>query len=67
MTEAQCQALRDRFPDAATKVSRLDPEGDIDDPSGLGPEAFLVLGRRLQKLVQQRLFEITVGHHVAVA
>jgi protein-tyrosine-phosphatase len=34
MTEDQCRALLARFPEAAAKSHRLDPEGDIEDPSG---------------------------------
>jgi protein-tyrosine-phosphatase len=57
MTEAQCQSLIVRFPAAMGKIHRLDPERDIDDPTGLGPEAFLELGWQLQHLVRYRLRE----------
>jgi protein-tyrosine-phosphatase len=57
MTEAQCQTLVARHPTAAGKIHRLDPERDIDDPTGLGPQAFLELGWQLQHLVRYRLRE----------
>ena len=57
MTEGQCQTLVARHPTAAGKIHRLDPERDIDDPTGLGPEAFLELGWQLQHLVRYRLRE----------
>jgi protein-tyrosine-phosphatase len=59
MTEGQCQALVARHPTAAGKIHRLDPDRDIDDPTGLGPEAFLELGWQLQHLVRYRLREVT--------
>jgi protein-tyrosine-phosphatase len=57
MTEAQRQTLIVRFPAAVGKIHRLDPKRDIDDPTGLGPEAFLELGWQLQHLVRYRLRE----------
>ena len=58
MTEDQCRSLMSRFPAAAHKVHRLDPEGDIEDPSGQDLAAFLSLGTRLQKLVRNRVAEL---------
>jgi protein-tyrosine-phosphatase len=58
MTEDQCRSLRGRFPAAAYKVERLDPEGDLDDPHGQDLAAFLSLGTRLQELVRNRVSEI---------
>jgi protein-tyrosine-phosphatase len=58
MTEGQCQTLVTRHPEAAGKIHRLDPERDIEDPTGLGPEAFLELGWQLQHLVRYRLREV---------
>jgi protein-tyrosine phosphatase len=57
MTEGQRQTLVARHPTAAGKIHRLNPERDIDDPTGLGPEAFLELGWQLQHLVRYRLRE----------
>jgi protein-tyrosine-phosphatase len=58
MTEDQCRNVVSRFPAAASKVQRLDPEGDIDDPSGQDLAAFLALGTRLQSFVRLRVSEI---------
>jgi protein-tyrosine-phosphatase len=60
MTADQCKSLISRFPTAAGKVERLDPEGDIEDPAGQDPAAFLLLAARLQTLVRGRVYEILV-------
>jgi protein-tyrosine-phosphatase len=51
MTEALRRTLVERFPEAEPKARRLDPEGDIEDPSGLGEDAYLALAERLRRLV----------------
>jgi protein-tyrosine-phosphatase len=58
MTENQRQAIIDRVPEAAARVRCLDPSGDIEDPTGTGPEALLNCARRIQSLVRQRLDRI---------
>jgi protein-tyrosine-phosphatase/drug/metabolite transporter (DMT)-like permease len=58
MTENQRQAIIDRVPAAAARVRCLDPSGDIEDPTGTGPEALLNCARRIQSLVRQRLDRI---------
>lgn len=55
MTESQRQTLVERFPEAAAKARCLDPDGDLDDPSGQGDEAYLTLGERLRHLVSASL------------
>ena len=55
MTEAQCQALREKFPQAAGKIQRLDPTGDIENPSGGSLETYLAIAQRFQELVRQHL------------
>ncbi len=60
MTEDQCRVLIDRFPAAASKVRRLDPDGDIEDPRGQDLDAFLSLGARLQSLVRDRVAEMAL-------
>jgi protein-tyrosine-phosphatase len=61
MTEAQCTSLVRRFPEAMQKVRRLDPEGDIEDPSGQDLAAFQSLGARLQRLVRDRVAELAIS------
>ncbi len=61
MTEDQCESLLSRFPAAAPKLGRLDPEGDIEDPSGQDLAAFLSLGKRMQKLVRDRVSELILS------
>ena len=58
MTEDQRRILVNRFPAAASRVERLDPEGDIEDPSGQDLAAFLSLGTRLQSAVRARVAEL---------
>jgi protein-tyrosine-phosphatase len=58
MTEEQCQSLISRFPAAAPKVERLDPDGDLEDPSGQDLAVFLSLGARMQSLVRRRIAEM---------
>jgi protein-tyrosine-phosphatase len=58
MTEDQCRSIVSLFPAAVTKVRRLDPEGDIDDPSGQDLAAFLSMGTRLQRLMRVRVSEV---------
>jgi protein-tyrosine-phosphatase len=55
MRESQRATLVTRFPGAAAKVERLDPGGDLDEPSGQDLAAFSSLGDRLLALVRQRL------------
>ena len=55
MTEDQRCELIARFPEAAGKVHRLDPDGDIDDPSGRGEDAYRVMAARFQELIRLRL------------
>jgi protein-tyrosine-phosphatase len=60
MTRRQCEILVERFPAAASKVRPLDPQGDIEDPSGQDPATFLALGARLQELVRARVSEMVL-------
>jgi protein-tyrosine-phosphatase len=60
MSEDQCRTLVSRFPAAASKVRRLDPEGDIEDPHAQDFSAFLSLGERLQRLVRDRVSEMAL-------
>jgi protein-tyrosine-phosphatase len=55
MTESQRRDLVSRFPEAQVKTRRLDPDGDIDDPSGQGDDAYHALGAVLQRLVVSSL------------
>jgi protein-tyrosine phosphatase len=58
MTEEQCRSLVSRFPAAASKVQRLDPDGDLDDPSGQDFAVFVSLAARMQNLVRHRISEM---------
>jgi protein-tyrosine-phosphatase len=61
MTEEQCRSLVSRFPEAVSKVQRLDPDGDLEDPSGQDFAVFLSLAARMQKLVRHRISEIVAA------
>ena len=58
MTDGQCRSLVSRFPESATKVKRLDPEGDIEDPSSQDLPVFLSLAVRIQSSVRHRVSEM---------
>jgi protein-tyrosine-phosphatase len=58
MTEEQCQILVSRFPAAASKVERLDPDDDLEDPSGQDFAVFRSLAARMQILVRHRISEM---------
>jgi protein-tyrosine-phosphatase len=58
MTEEQCRSFVSRFPAAALKVQRLDPDGDLEDPSGQDLAVFLSLAARIQGLVRRRIAEM---------
>jgi protein-tyrosine-phosphatase len=60
MTEAQREELIRRFPEVAAKAHRLDPDQDVDDPSGKGEETFRAVAALLQRLVRKRLAEFAV-------
>jgi protein-tyrosine-phosphatase len=55
MTEEQRATLAERFPEAASKVYRLDPDADLPDPSGQDSDAYRSLAERLQALVRRHL------------
>ncbi len=55
MTESQRQAILSSFPSAAGKVHRIDPERDLQDPSGTGREGFRKCAERLRELVESSL------------
>jgi protein-tyrosine phosphatase len=55
MTESQRAALVEQFPEAASKVRRLDPDADLPDPSGQDSDAYRSLAERLQTLVRLHL------------
>jgi len=55
MTESQCRELAQRFPSASSKAQRLDPMGDIEEPSGNDTTAFLITAKRIRDLVRWRL------------
>ena len=58
MTEDQCRDLVGRFPASAPKIRRLDPDGDIEDPSGQDLAVFLTLAARMQGLVRRLIAEM---------
>ena len=57
MTEGQRQSLLARFPEAAKKIQRLDPNGDIPNPSGESRENFLAISEQIQAMVHQQVLE----------
>jgi protein-tyrosine phosphatase len=63
MTEAHAQAARAMVADSPgdqAKIQRLDPAGDLEDPIGLGQEAYDALAQQLMELIPRRLKEVLV-------
>lgn len=61
MTRSHARAVREMVgvnSDAADNVHLLDPEGDIEDPIGLGQSAYNDLAKRLALLIPSRLKEV---------
>ena len=58
MTQAQCEAVIELFPSAASKAKCLDPHGDIEDPIGAALEVFLQCAERIRNLVRFRFDEL---------
>ena len=64
MTASQMEGVRDLLHDVsddfgaqADKVMMLEPGTDIEDPIGMGQEAYDALARRFMKLIPARLLE----------
>jgi protein-tyrosine-phosphatase len=55
MSESLRQTLVERFPDASAKARRLDPDRDIDDPSGRDQDTYHAIARQLSALVHTSL------------
>jgi protein-tyrosine-phosphatase len=58
MTNTHRDTVINLHPSAACKTRCLDPEGDIEDPAGGGPEAFLNCAKQIQTLVRRRFDEM---------
>ncbi len=63
MTEAHEQAVLALAPDAADRVQRLDPDGEIEDPMGSGRDVYQRCAQRLRQLIRQRLDQLGVPAH----
>jgi protein-tyrosine-phosphatase len=57
MAESQRVAVANLVPSVAGKAQRLDPNGDIEDPSGGGLENYVKCAQRLHELVKLRFDE----------
>ena len=60
MSAAQQAAARALVPDSPAdqeKIMLLNPDGDIEDPIGMGQDAYDALSRALMKLIPTRLSE----------
>ena len=55
MTEAQRSVLLELYPAAAAKTRRLDPEGDIPEPTGRAHEVYVEVARRIQMMVRMHV------------
>ena len=52
---ARARALVPNDPAAQVKIQPLDPDGDVDDPIGLGQRAYDDLGAYFAELIPQRI------------
>jgi len=57
MSQSHRDAVLDILPSAAAKTHCLDPNGDLEDPLGGGPDVYMRCARRIQALVRLRLDE----------
>ncbi len=58
LTERHAEAARELVaddPQLVARIQRLDPEGDVDDPIGQGPEVYRAVADRLLKVVPDAL------------
>jgi protein-tyrosine phosphatase len=60
MSSSHRDAVINLVPTAAEKTRCLDPEGDIEDPTGSSPEAYERCARRIHVLVCRVLDEAGV-------
>lgn len=63
MTESHLRMVHELVsdsPDDHGKVELLDPEGNIEDPLGLGLTAYDALANRLMEIIPRRLKEVLV-------
>lgn len=60
MDDSHRDAVINLYPTAAWKTSPLDPDGEIEDPSGCSDEAYLKCAYRLQALIRMRLDQVGI-------
>src|SRR4030095_17243613 len=58
MTSAQRKAVINMIPSVAWKTYCLNPEGDVEDPIGMGLAAYVNCALSIQRLVRLRFNEI---------
>ena len=59
MTQAHVEAAQSLVNgEEAARIERLDPEGDLEDPIGMGEEVYERLACRLEELIPARLGEL---------
>ena len=59
MTQAHVDAARSLVDEKeAARIERLDPDGDLEDPIGMGEEIYERLACRLEELIPVRLGEL---------
>jgi protein-tyrosine-phosphatase len=60
MGDTHRDAVINLYPSAAWKTQQLDPDGNIEDPSGSGEEAYIRCAYLLQRLIRMRLDQIGI-------
>ena len=57
MTASHVEAARHLSPKTTTPIELLDPDGDIEDPIGMGEATYERLARHLEEVIPSRLVE----------
>jgi protein-tyrosine phosphatase len=57
MTDSHREALLSIAPHAAGRIHRLDPDRDVGDPIGMGPQAYEAAARQIRTSLESRLKE----------
>jgi len=61
MADTHRDAVINLHPSAAWKTQRLDPDGDIEDPTGSSEEVYIQCARRIQNLIRWRLDQADIA------
>ena len=58
MTASHVAAAREIAPESTTPIERLDPDHDIADPIGMGPDVYEAIAVELERIIPLRLQQL---------